>query len=320
MGGGEDIRVQKGGQDLFGDIGAVDPAAAGKDKGLCRYANGPLRTIRKNGGEPVAFDLDILCRGLEQDLDAQLIGAAACVIYMYRHRAELDFDFSRESFRMDRRLLSTMLRLAAPLAFQTIAINISMLFVNAWINAFGVVASAANGVGSKLNSLTTVLSNAMQSASATFTGQNIAARKTERVQKTLIVSVLCCLAFWVLSVGMCVFLPRQVFGLFTHDADVLDMAPSYMRVQIVMYLTFALMGPPLGFINGVGHVTLNLLIALADGIVARIGLCLLLSSVLDIGPYAYWWANALAGFVSVIWGWLYYFSGRWKTRKLLTEQ
>ena len=228
---------------------------------------------------------------------AQLIGAAACVLYMYRHRVELDFDFKRESFRMDRRILSTMVRLAAPLAVQTIAINISMLFVNAWINAYGVVASAANGVGSKLNSLATVITNAMQSAAATFTGQNIAARKLDRVHRTMSAAVICCLCFWVLSVAMCVFLPRQVFGLFTRDADVLDIAPSYMKVQIVMYLTFALMSTPLGFINGVGHVNLNLILALADGIVARIGLCLLLSSVLDIGPYAYWWSNALAGYI-----------------------
>ena len=220
---------------------------------------------------------------------------------------------------MERRTLSTMLRLAAPLAVQTIAINISMLFVNAWINAYGVVISAVNGVGSKLYSLASIFSHAMQSAVATFTGQNIAARRTERVRQSMGVSTACNIGFWLLSVLLCVFLPRQVFGLFTHDPAVLDMAPGYMLVQIVMYLGFALMSAPLGFINGVGFVTLNLLIALMDGVVARIGLSLLLSSVLDIGPYAYWWSSALAGFVSVIWGWLYFFSGRWKSRRLLTE-
>lgn len=250
---------------------------------------------------------------------AQLIGAAACIGYLYLHREELGFDFRRESFRMDRKTLLTILRLAAPLAVQTIAINISMLFVNAWINAYGVIASAVNGVGSKLNSLATVITHAMQSAVATFTGQNVAARKPDRVHGSMRVSTECTMIFWLLSVFMCVFLPRVVFGLFTGEEAVLAMAPQYMRVQIVMYLTFALMSPPIGFINGVGHVNLNLVIALVDGILARIGLCLLLSSVFDIGPYAYWWANALAGFVSVIWGWAYFFSGRWKSRKLLTE-
>lgn len=286
----------------------------------------PTYFVAASAGANIVLDLlfvavfDLRAKGAAMATSiAQVIGAAACIGYLYIHREELGFDFRRESFRMERRTLLTILRLAAPIAVQTIAINISMLFVNAWINAYGVVVSAANGVGSKLNSIATVITNAMQSAVATFTGQNVAARKHERVGRVMGVSALCCLAFWLVLVLCCLFLPRAIFGLFTSDAAVLDMAPGYMRVQIVMYLSFAAMSTPLGFINGVGHVNLNLIIALADGIVARIGLCLLFASVLTIGPYAYWWANALAGFVSVIWAWAYYFSGKWKSRKLLTD-
>ncbi len=250
---------------------------------------------------------------------AQFMGAAVCIVYLYRNRDKLGFDFKRESFRMDRRTLSTILRLAAPLAVQTIAINISMLFVNGWVNSYGVIVSAVNGVGTKLYSLATVVTNAMQAAVGTFTGQNIAAHRQDRVKKTLWISTACTLVFWLLAVLACLFLPRQVFGLFTSEGAVLDMAPQYMRVQIVMYLSFALMSTPLGFLNGIGHVNLNLIIALMDGVVARIGLSVLLAAVID-GPSAYWWGSALAGFVSVIWGWLYVFSGRWKSRKLLTEQ
>ena len=249
---------------------------------------------------------------------AQLIGAAACIVYLYRNREKLGFDFRWESFRMNRRILSTMLRLAAPLAFQTVAINISMLFVNGWVNVYGVIVSAVNGVGTKLYSLATVVTHAMQSAVATFTGQNIAARRQERVVQTLKASTMCTLIFWLAATMMCLFLPKVIFGLFTQDPDVLDIAPAYMRIQIVMYLTFALMSPPIGFINGIGFVSLNMIIAISDGVIARIGLSLLLAKVIQ-GPEAYWWASALAGLVSVICGWLYYKFGRWRTRRLLTE-
>ena len=249
---------------------------------------------------------------------AQLIGAAACIVYLYHNRDKLGFDFRLESFRMDRRILVTMLRLAAPLAFQTISINISMIFVNSWVNAYGVIVSAVNGVGTKLYSLATVVTHAMQSAVATFTGQNIAARKQERVVKTMEISTIFTMIFWLCSTAICVFLPKLVFGLFTHEDAVLEMAPGYMLIQIVMYLSFALMSPPLGFITGIGYVSLNLIIAIMDGVVARIGLSLILARLME-GPQAYWWASALAGFVSVIWGWLYFRSGRWKGRKLLTD-
>ena len=248
---------------------------------------------------------------------AQFIGAAACIGYLYINRDKLGFDFKWESFRMDRKTLSTILRLAAPLAVQVIAINISMLFVNGWVNAYGVIVSAVNGVGTKLYSLATVVTNAMQAAVATFTGQNIAAHRPERVKKTMWISTAFTIAFWLLATLVCIFLPRIVFELFTTEEAVLEMAPAYMRIQIVMYLSFALMSTPLGFLNGIGYVNLNLLIAIMDGVIARIGLSILFANVLDIGPAAYWWGSALAGFVSVSWGWLYFFSGRWKNRKLL---
>lgn len=248
---------------------------------------------------------------------AQLVGAVYCIGYLYKNREAVGFDFKPASFRMDKRTLWIIVKLSAPLAFQTIAINISMLFVNAWVNAYGVVASAVHGIGSKLYSLTTIVTNAMQTAVATFTGQNIAAGKPDRVKRSLRVSVSCCLVFWIFAALACIVCPRAVFAVFTQEPDVLAMAPDYMRIQIVMYLAFALLSTPLGFITGIGHVTLNFVIALLDGVVARIGLGLLLAHSFGLGLYGYWWGSALAGFVSVIWGWAYFFSGRWKTRKLL---
>lgn len=249
---------------------------------------------------------------------SQGIGCLACLIYLYRNRERLGFDFTRESLRMDPATLRTIIRLSTPLALQVMSINVSMLFINAWINAYGVIASAVNGVGSKLYSLVTIVTNAMQTAVGTFVGQNLAAAKPERARRCMGVSQLCCLGFFAVMALVSLFLPQELFGLFTHEQEVLALAPEYMRIQIVMYLSFALMSTPIGFLNGLGHVGLNLAIALVDGVAARIGLSLLLA--IPLGLHGYWWGSALAGFVSVLWGWLYYFSGRWKTRRLLVER
>ncbi len=248
---------------------------------------------------------------------SQLLGCVCCIAYLYKNREQLGFDFRRESFRMDPQTLRTILKLSAPLAMQVIFINVSMIFINAWINTYGVVASAVNGIGSKLYSFVTIVTNAMETAVATFTGQNLAAGKQERVRRCMGAAQLCCLAFAALMALISLTLPREVFSLFTTETAVLDMAAEYMRIQIVMYFSFGLMSTPIGFINGLGHVNLNLIIALVDGVVARIGLSLLLAA--PLGLHGYWWGSALAGYVSVIWGWVYYLSGRWKTRRLLVE-
>ena len=248
---------------------------------------------------------------------AQLMSFLFALLYLYRHRESFGFDFKRESFRVDKQILRVVISLSAPLAFMSIALNISMMFINAWVNAYGVVASAVGGVGSKLYSVCNIVTNSMQTAEATVTGQNVAAKNFDRVKKSLWVTTVICLVYWALLSAWCLMAPRSVFGIFTKDPEVLAMSPRYLRILVVMFLTFATMSPALGLINGVGYARLNFLIALADGILARIGLSILLAGPCGMGLYGYWWGSALAGFVSTIPAWIYFFTGRWKTRKLL---
>ena len=86
-----------------------------------------------------------------------------------------------------------------------------------------------------------------------------------------------------------------------------------------MFLSFALMAPTLGLINGVGFTSLNLVIALLDGVAARIGFSLLLGMTAGMGLEGFWLGSALAGYVSVLLAGIYFFSGKWKTRKLTVE-
>ncbi len=72
-------------------------------------------------------------------------------------------------------------------------------------------------------------------------------------------------------------------------------------------------------INGSGHSRLNLVVALLDGIIARIGLALLLGLVFDMGVYGFWYGNAFAGWVPFFIGTAFYFSGSWKKESKLVK-
>ena len=248
---------------------------------------------------------------------AQLMSFLFALVYLYRRRESFGFDFRRESFRVDGPILRTVVSLSAPLAFMSVAITISMMFINAWVNAYGVIASAVSGIGSKLYSVVNIVTQSMQTADATVTGQNIAARRIDRVKKAIYICTGICLAYWAVISALSLVFPKQLFGLFSNDPEVLAMAPSYMLISVVMYLSFATMAPALGFISGVGNVRLNFIISIADGVAARIGLGLLLAVTFGMGLHGYWWGSALAGFVSTIGGWIYFFSGKWESRKLL---
>lgn len=96
------------------------------------------------------------------------------------------------------------------------------------------------------------------------------------------------------------------------------MAPQYMRVAVVWVLSMCSMTAPYAVVDGVGNAMLGLVISLLDGVVARIGLCILLGQ--TMGLTGFWLGNALAGFVTTIMAGVYYYSGRWKNRQPLLQK
>ena len=252
---------------------------------------------------------------------AQLFGGIYALVAVYRRREELGFDFSRKSFHMDGPTLKVLLKLGTPLVIMNASVSLSMMVVSAFVNSYGVAASAITGIGSKVSSLVNVVTNSMQVATGSMVAQNFAAGKIDRVKKVNLVSNAICMIFFVFVGAAVLLFPEQIIGLFTQpgETEVLALAPSYMKITFWLYLSFCAMTTALGHINGVGFTTLNLVIALLDGVVGRIGLSILLGVVLDWGVEGFWWGNALAAYISVFAGLGYYFFGKWEKRELLIK-
>ena len=248
---------------------------------------------------------------------SMVLAAAFAWVYLYRRRGRFRFDFRLRSFAMKWDKLRLIARLSGPLVAMQVAINCSMIYVNTFINSYGVIASAVAGIGTKLYSVSNIVCTSVQNAASAMVGQNMGAEKPERAGRTV-------WAGWAINFGFFLFLgtavltiPEMIFGIFSNDAEVIAMSRDYMRIAFWMYLAFALMAPPIGLITGVGATGLNFVIALLDGVLARVGLSLLFGITLGMGLEGFWRGNALACYISVILPSLYFFSGKWKTRRLL---
>ena len=247
----------------------------------------------------------------------QSISFIISVIFLYKRKEQFGFDFKPESFKVDRFILSRFLRLGIPMSLQSIAINFSMIFVNAYINAYGVIASAVTGIGGKLSLVPSIVSSSFSTGGAAMIGQCLGAGKTDRVPRVISFSMLVNLTFATLLTLLTVLLPRQIFGLFNNDSQVLEMAMTYIPCAVLSYYGFALRSPFFSLINGVGHAKLNLSVGLLDGVVCRIGLALLLGISAGMGISGFWYGNVLAGYVPFFIGGAYYIFGKWRTQNLL---
>ena len=249
---------------------------------------------------------------------ATVIGQAFSFLFalrlLYRNRAQIHFDFRPASFRIFPSVSRPLIALGIPMVIQSAAVTFSMLFVNSYVNTYGTVAVAVTGVARKLESMVGIVCQAVSSAGGAMISQALGAGKTERVPK------IAGTALWIVAIPAGIFAlvtatrPEWLFGLFSDDPAVLTMALTYVPVAMVQYLGATLRPASFALINGSGNSRLNLLVALLDGIAARIGLALLLGVALGLGIVGFWYGNALAGLVPFLIGGSYLVSGAWKRR------
>ena len=239
------------------------------------------------------------------------------IVYLYRRREHFGFDFRRESFRFDGENLRKLIRLGVPFALQNAAISISMLFVNRFVNAYGVVASATFGTGTRIEEFPWIIINGILVATATMVGQNMGAGKPERMKKCVNVGVLVCAATAVVVVFLFLCFPREIYSLFTSDADVLELCPKFMLALACSIPATSLMGPYQAFIQGIGNARLVLIIALLDGFVSRIAISLILAYGFRLGLMGWFFGYGMAAYVNTAISMIYYYGGFWKKRTSL---
>ncbi len=249
---------------------------------------------------------------------ATVIGQAVSFLFalrlLFKNREQIGFDFKPAHFRLYRSVTGQLISLGIPMVIQSAAVTFSMLFVNSYVNTYGTVAVAVTGVARKLESMIGVVSQAISSAGGAMIAQALGAGKVKRVPKVVFN------ALWIVAIPASIFTlityfkPQWLFGMFSSDPEVLTMAISYIPVAMIQYLGATLRPANFALINGSGNSRLNLMVALLDGILCRIGMALLLGVAAGMGIMGFWLGNAMAGLVPFLIGGTYLLSGAWKKR------
>ena len=253
-----------------------------------------------------------------------VIGQAVSFLFalslLYRNREQFNFDFKPEHFRISENVIHPLLSLGIPMVIQSAAITFSMLFVNSYVNTYGVAATAVTGVARKIESILNLVSQAVSSAGGAMIAQALGAGKVDRVPKVVYTAFFVVLGPAVIMALITVFRPQWLFGLFSDDPDVLALSLQYIPAALIQYTGSTVRPAAFSLINGSGNSRLNLTVALLDGIVGRIGLALLLGVCLNFGIIGFWLGNAISGTIPMLIGAAYLVSGAWKSRASTPQQ
>ena len=246
---------------------------------------------------------------------SQAVSFISCVFFLAKNKKEFKLDISMRDFIIwDKEMLMSLIKLGLPMAIKSASIQVSKLFVNSWINSYGVAVSAFAGIANKVASISNLISNALNTAGSTMVGQNIAAGEFKRVTKILLRMASITLTIAVIISIVIIAFPTQIFGIFTSEADVMEIGRNYVPIAVLLFFGSAMRAIMNALINGSGHYKINFATAILDGIVLRIGLALLFGLAFDMKHYGFWLGDAIAGFTPFFIGLVFYMSGKWKRK------
>lgn len=237
-----------------------------------------------------------------------------CAGFLFVKRREFELSVTLRDFLVpEKEMLVSLVNLGIPMAIKMASVQISKLFVNSQINAYGVEVSAFSGIANKISSISNLISAAMNTAGSTMVGQNIAAGKEERVKKILKTLAVITLSVSTLISIIFLFFQNEIIGFFADgDESVVAVGEHFFLIAVLLFYASAMRAIMNALLNGSGNTKVNFATAIFDGIIMRFGLAILFGMVLNMEYYGFWLGDALAGFTPFVIGVVFYVTGSWK--------
>ena len=241
---------------------------------------------------------------------AQALSFTLAVITLYRQN--FIFDFKPKSFVIDKSKLPLIFKIGLPSAVQSTVVNVSIFFVISRINVYGLAASTAAGICSKIDSFAILPTIAISQAISSMAGQNLGAREIERAKQTLFAGIRMSLIF-----ALCIFAVVRFNGgtlveLFGCDADTVEIGLQYIKYVSICYFGNAIVFMFSGFATGSGNSIFAMMNAICNMVLARISLVFVFEDIMGLGLTGIFMALGLSQFAGLIPSSIFYFSGIWK--------
>lgn len=240
---------------------------------------------------------------------AQMISWIMGLIYINSHYEFMHINLLKLSF--DRSIFKKSLRLGLPSALQGVLFSLGSMALYSLVNSYGRDFMAGFTGANKIDTLIFFPAQSFSSATTTFTGQNIGARRLDRVRQGLISSL-------VISVGCSVAVPLLLYiiapwamRLFSPDPAVIASGVVYLRTVLPFYPALSTLFTFNGLLRGVGFMHVPLLATMVSMLIARVPSAYLLAATFGRDSIFYSYGIGwIAGSVLVV---FYYFFGKWRS-------
>lgn len=251
---------------------------------------------------------------------AQSVSALLCFFKLLKMKDM--FELKPKMLIPDKHQSLTLARLGLPSGMTQAIMSMAMIMVQSLTNSFGEALIAANVIVMRVDGFAMMPNFSFGNAMTTFAGQNVGAKKYDRVEQgskqgTLIsVAVSTSITLLILMFG------HILMYAFTDTAELVDLSMKMMRILAVGYIAVALTQSLSGIMRGAGDTLTPMWVSIITTVIIRVPLAYALAAAtksealpngapesIFISLLVSWCLGALMTYVS-------YRKGTWKTKAI----
>lgn len=195
------------------------------------------------------FKLGVMGAAIATDISQ----AISCILAIgYLLKVKSDYKLYIKDLKINKETAVKIIKIGLPTAIQNMVISFSNVLVQSSVNAYGATAMAGYAAYLKIDGFNILPVLSISMAVTTFTGQNVGANRLDRVKKGMYSSLIMVLVYTVFIGAVLLIFSHQVFGLFTHSAQVIMYGQLAMKYFCPYYFLLGILNVLAGTVRGAG--------------------------------------------------------------------
>ena len=249
-------------------------------------------------------------------LIAQGLCAVASLLVLLRRMRRMPCEPEKQGVKLPLFHMVAVKRIAQiglPSMLQQSLVSLSMMMMQGLVNSFGKVLVAGYTAATKIDSLAMLPNMNFSNAMSSYTAQNIAAGRYDRVKQGLKASLFMVVVFSLLITVIIFLFGDQLLSLFLDPGDTsgaLGYGLTYMHTVSLFYILMGLLFVSNGMLRGSGDMGAFTLSSMAN-LFSRVAVAYALAYLTPLGANAIWWSIPAGWAIGSVVSLLRVKSGKW---------
>lgn len=256
-------------------------------------------------------------------ITAQGISAVLCLFKLLKMKN--NFDINLKMLKLNKEYSIRLLKLGLPSGLTQAIFSLAMIVVQSLTNSFGEMVIACNVIVMRVDGFAMMPNFSFGSAMTTYAGQNIGAKKMDRVDKGTKHGTMIAVGVSTVITISILILGRYLMGVFTDTKELVDLAMHMMKILAVGYIAMAVTQCLSGVMRGAGDTITPMWISLITTVVLRVPVAYTIAYFTRSVDYPT--GRPESTFISLLISWtmgaiittIFFKRGKWRKKAIVSE-